>query len=244
MDETIDILADEQHIYDKAVSNVEAVRTGAEFNFEEYEKLTEAYGELLDEHRRSLIISDSTTIELYENNVDLTDKMYHDQLTGIYNRRYLEDSLKRITHSLKRYGDVLSVMMIDIDYFKKFNDTYGHGVGDTCLTAVAETINDTLLRPDDFVARYGGEEFAVILPYTDEKGAHFIAEKMLKNVRGLDIPHQRNEVADCVTISIGFTTINTTNSQNGEEYLNQADKALYQSKQNGRNQYTFIEYNK
>ncbi|MCL2819774.1 MAG: GGDEF domain-containing protein, partial [Oscillospiraceae bacterium] len=236
--------ADEQHVYDQAVSNVAAVRNGAEFDFEAYTKLTEAYGELLEEHRRSIVISDATTIELYENNVDLTDKMYHDQLTGIYNRRYLEDSLKRISHSLKRYGDVLSVMMIDIDYFKKFNDTYGHSEGDICLKAVAEALNDTLLRPDDFVARYGGEEFSVILPYTDENGSRFIAEKMLKNIRSLKIPHEKSEVADHVTVSIGLTTINAELSQDGEDYLNQADKALYQSKQNGRNQYTFIKYNK
>ena len=243
MDEMIDILADEQHIYEQAVSNVAAVRNGAEVDFEAYAKLTEAYGELLDEHRRSIVISDATTIELYENNVDLTDKMYHDTLTGIYNRRYLEDSLKRITHSLKRYGDILSVMMIDIDYFKLFNDTYGHSEGDICLKKVAEAINDTLLRPDDFVARYGGEEFTVILPYTDEKGSRFIAEKMLKNVREMKIPHEKSEAADYVTISIGLTTINAELSQDGDEFIKHADKALYQSKSNGRNQYTFIEYN-
>ena len=243
MEETTDILADEQHVYNQAVSNVAAVRNGAKFDFEAYAKLTEAYGELLEEHRRSIVISDATTIELYENNVDLTDKMYHDQLTGIYNRRYLEDSLKRISHSLKRYGDVLSVMMIDIDYFKKFNDTYGHSEGDICLKAVAEALNDTLLRPDDFVARYGGEEFTVILPYTDENGARFIAEKMLKNIRNLKIAHEKSEAADYVTISIGLTTINAELSQDGNEYLKTADKALYQSKSNGRNQYTFIKFN-
>jgi len=242
MDEIIDILADEQRIYDQAVSNVEAVRNGAEFDFEEYAKLTEEYGKLLDEHRLTTIISDSTTVELYENNLDLTDKVYLDSLTGIYNRRFLEDSLKRITHSLKRSGDILSVMMIDIDYFKKYNDTYGHGEGDTCLKKVAETISKTLLRPDDFAARYGGEEFAVVLPYTDQSGACFIAEKILKNIRELNIPHEKSEAADHVTISIGLTATNAIHSKNGEDYLKQADTALYQSKQNGRNRYTYIEF--
>ena len=238
MEETIDILADEQHVYDKALTLVEYVRNGAEFDFEEYAKLTEAYGDLLDEHRRSIVISDATTIELYENNVDLTDKMYHDPLTGIYNRRYLEDSLKRIAHSLKRYGDVLSVMMIDIDYFKLFNDTYGHGEGDICLKAIAEALNDTLLRPDDFVARYGGEEFTVILPYTDERGSRFIAEKMLKNVMELNIPHEKSDAAPHVTLSIGAATGDVKDIQTGLEYIKCADEALYISKNSGRNRYS------
>ena len=243
MNETIDILADEQRIYEKAVSNVEAVRNGAEFDFEDYAKLTEDYGHLLVEHRRSIIISDSTTIDLYESNINLTDKVYIDPLTELYNRRFLEDSLNRITLSLLRSGGVLSVMMIDIDYFKNYNDTYGHGEGDTCLKVVAETIDKTLLRPDDFVARYGGEEFTVILPHTDKSGARFIAERILKSVSDRNIPHENSEVAKYVTVSIGLTTINSKYSQNGDDYLKQADKALYQSKQNGRNKYTFLEFN-
>jgi len=240
MEETIDILADEQRVYDEAAAKVEAVRSGAEFDFEDYAKLTEEYGHLLDEHRRSIVISDATTIELYENNIDLTDKVYIDSLTGVYNRRFLEDSLSRIALSLLRSGGVLSIMMLDIDYFKKYNDTYGHSEGDICLKEVAETIQKTLLRPDDFVARYGGEEFTVVLPHTDEKGARFIAEKVLNNIRERNIPHDKSEVSNCVTISIGLTTISANYSQNCEDYLKQADKALYHSKQNGRNQYTFI----
>ena len=243
MEDKIDILADEQRIYDEAVSIVEAVRNGAVFDFEEYAKLTEEYGNLLDEHRLTTMISDATTIELYEHNVDLTDKVYLDPLTGIYNRRFLEDSMKRIALSLTRFGGTLSVMMIDIDFFKKYNDTYGHGEGDTCLKIIAETIKKTLLRPDDFVARYGGEEFAVVLPYTDESGSRFIAEKILNNVQERNIPHEKSETADHVTVSIGLTTTNAKYSPNGDDYLKQADKALYQSKQNGRNQYTFIEFN-
>ena len=242
MDEKIDILADDQRIYDEAVARVEAVRNGAELRLEEYAVLAEEYGKLLDEFRRSIIISDATTIDLYENNIDLTDKVYLDPLTGIYNRRFLEDSLKRITHSLKRSGDVLSVMMIDVDYFKKYNDTYGHSEGDDCLKIIAEKINNSLNRPDDFVARYGGEEFAVILPYTDEIGARFIAGKILTNIRECNIPHEKSETAGCVTVSIGLTTGNTENPQDGNNFIKKADIALYQSKQNGRNQYTFIEF--
>ena len=241
MEEKIDILADEQRVYNKAVSNVEAVRNGAAFDFEEYVKLTEEYGYLLDEHRRSMLISDATTIELYENNIDLTDKVYLDPLTGIYNRRFLEDSLKRITHSIKRFGDLLSVMMIDIDYFKKYNDTYGHSEGDVCLKKIAEALRKSLLRPDDFIARYGGEEFTAVLPYTDENGACFIAEKMLENIRNLSIPHENSEAADHVTISIGITSNKAAYPYDSENFIKQADKALYKAKQNGRNRYIYIE---
>jgi len=241
MENIADILADEQRIYEEALSDVAAVRNGAEFDFEKYARLTEEYGNLLDELRRSTIISDRTTIELYENNIDLTDKVYQDPMTGIYNRRFMEDSLKRVILSLARSGGVLSVMMIDIDYFKKYNDTYGHSEGDACLKEIAETIGKTLLRPDDFVARYGGEEFAVILPDTDETGARFIAGKILENVRERNIPHEKNEVADRVTISIGLTASNAEHPRNGDELIKQADKALYRSKQNGRNRYTHID---
>jgi len=242
MEEVFDILADEQRVYEKAVANVEAVRNGAEFDFEEYAGLTDEYGNLLDEHRRSIVISDATTIELHKTNIDLTDKVYLDPLTGIYNRRFLEENLKSITHSLKRSIDVLSVMMIDIDYFKKYNDTYGHGEGDACLIEVAEAISKTLHRPEDFAARYGGEEFTVILPHTDENGARFVAEKLLENVRALNIPHEKNEAADHVTISIGLTTGNASYPQDGDDFIKQADKALYMSKQNGRNRYTYIDF--
>jgi len=242
MEEMIDILADEQRIYDEALSNIEAVRNGSEFDFQEYEKLTKEYGKLLDELRLSNMIADSTAIELYENNVELSDKVYIDSLTGIYNRRFLEDSLKRISLSLLRSGGVLSLMMIDIDYFKKYNDTYGHSDGDVCLKEIAKIIGNTLLRPDDFVARYGGEEFTVVLPYTDENGACHIAEKILINVRERNILHEKSEVADRITVSIGLTTINSNYSQSGNDYIKQADMALYQSKQNGRNRYTYIDY--
>ena len=242
MEEAIDILADEQRIYYDAVSDVEAIRNGARFDLEKYAYLTSEYGKLLDELRRATIISDKTTIELYENNVDLTDKVYIDSLTGIYNRRFLEDSLRRIASSLKRSGDVLSVMMIDIDYFKKYNDTYGHPMGDVCLKEVTETISNSLLRPDDFVARYGGEEFTVVLPYTDEEGSRHIAEKILKNIKKQNIPHEKNEVADHITLSIGVTTVRAEFPQDADEFIKQADKALYQSKQNGRNQYTYIDF--
>jgi len=128
--------------------------------------------------------------------------------------------------------------MIDIDYFKKYNDTYGHDAGDVCLRAVADTLSKCITREEDFVARYGGEEFIVVLPNTDMNGAQTVAEKMLERVRRCNIPHRASDIASYVTISIGGTTDVLNNLQHGSNYIKAADKALYESKKNGRNRYT------
>jgi diguanylate cyclase (GGDEF)-like protein len=162
-----------------------------------------------------------------------------DQLTGIYNRRYLDGSLKKIINSHSRAGSNLSVLMIDIDYFKKYNDAYGHEAGDGCLRTVASALSQSVSRDEDFVARYGGEEFAVVLPNTDENGVRLVAERMLEKIRECNIPHKASDIADYVTISIGGTTDVINHLQHGSDYIKAADKALYESKDNGRNRYTF-----
>jgi len=185
--------------------------------------------------------------KLQKNEVEALDDFLHltiiDQLTGIYNRRYLDGSLKKIIELHSRTGSSLSVLMIDIDHFKKYNDTYGHDAGDGCLRAVAGTLSRCVIREKDFVARYGGEEFAVVLPNTDEKGAQLVAERMLEKVRECNIPHKTNEVAGYVTVSIGGTTDVINHLQHGSDYIKAADKALYESKKNGRNRYTFFRNN-
>jgi len=163
-----------------------------------------------------------------------------DQLTGIYNRRYLDGSLQRIIKLLSRTGSNLSVLMIDIDFFKKYNDTYGHDAGDDCLRAIADALSQCIIREDDFVARYGGEEFVAVLPNTDENGAQLIAERMLEKVRGCNIPHKTSDIADYVTISIGGTTDVVNHLQFGKDYIKLADEGLYESKKNGRNKYTYM----
>jgi len=163
-----------------------------------------------------------------------------DQLTGIYNRRYLDGSLKKILKLHSRTGSSLSVLMIDIDYFKKYNDTYGHDAGDDCLRIVASILSECVIREDDFIARYGGEEFVVVLPNTDENGTNLVAEKMLEKVRECNILHGASDISSFVTISIGGTTGIINHLQNGSDYIKAADKALYESKRNGRNRYTFL----
>jgi diguanylate cyclase (GGDEF)-like protein len=163
-----------------------------------------------------------------------------DQLTGIYNRRYLDGSLQKIIKLYSRTASSLSVLMIDIDYFKNYNDTYGHEAGDDCLRAVADVLSQCVIREDDFVTRYGGEEFVAVLPNTDENGAQLIAERMLEKVRECNIPHKTSDIADYVTISIGGTTNIVNHLQYGKDYIKLADEGLYESKKNGRNRYTYM----
>ena len=173
---------------------------------------------------------------------DLFNKANVDPLTGLYNRRYMDSSVERIMGLLSRSNGLFSVLMLDIDFFKRFNDTYGHDAGDKCLQAVAHALAYTVSRVNDIVVRYGGEEFAIVLPNTDSSGACSFAEKLIHNVRELNIPHEKNEAATCVTISIGVTTGTVDYKQDLNMYLKKADEALYESKESGRNKYTYLDF--
>ena len=170
-------------------------------------------------------------------NAFIRAEVEYDGLTGIYNRRFFDKNAKRIISSLSRSGSLLSLLMIDIDFFKRYNDTYGHVEGDKCLKIVAQALSKSITRADDFVARYGGEEFVVVLPNTDEYGARLIAEKLLENIRNCNIPHEKNDAADCLTISIGVTTGKVAYTDTTDDFVKKADAMLYNAKQNGRNRY-------
>ena len=160
-----------------------------------------------------------------------------DGLTDIPNRRFFEESLAREWSRAERNGLPLSILMVDIDNFKPYNDNYGHGAGDECLRKVAGTLKSTLSRPMDLAARYGGEEFVVLLPETNENGARHVAEDMRKAVEELNITHEHSKTAPVVTISVGAATHSRkTPMNNKDELLNSADQALYRAKNNGRNQ--------
>ena len=173
---------------------------------------------------------------------DLFNKANIDPLTGLFNRRYMDSTIERVMGLLSRSGGLLSVLMLDIDFFKRYNDTYGHDAGDKCLQSVAHALAESVSRVDDIIVRYGGEEFAVILPNTDAEGARFFADKLLTNVKELNIPHEKNEAAPCVTVSIGVTTGKTEYKQTLEMYLKRADEALYTSKESGRNKFTYLDF--
>jgi diguanylate cyclase (GGDEF)-like protein len=224
--------------HEQAILN-DALRNAAETKCVNCGELAKEYGRLLKQLRRATKISDRTTQSLNKSRHDLFNKVHFDVLTGIYNRRFLDENLTQIIKSISRSGGELGVLMIDIDYFKNYNDAYGHSEGDVCLKTVAEAITGSLSRSDDFAARYGGEEFAVVLPDTGENGACLIAERILENIRGKNIPHQKSEAADHVTISIGATASKAFHTQTGEDYIMKADEALYRSKRSGRNRCTY-----
>ncbi|MCL2665755.1 MAG: sensor domain-containing diguanylate cyclase, partial [Defluviitaleaceae bacterium] len=163
----------------------------------------------------------------------------YDALTNIYNRRYFDENIETIIKTLSRSKGHLSLIMIDIDRFKNYNDTYGHYEGDQCLIKIAETLTKCITRTDDFIARYGGEEFIAVLPNTDENGACLLAEKLMESIRSCKIEHKTSDVNKYVTISIGVTTGTVSHLQQGHDYIKRADEMLYLSKQQGRNRYMF-----
>jgi len=173
--------------------------------------------------------------KLRELAVELESQTLVDGLTGIANRRrfdlHLEDEFRRA----KRAASPLSLIMIDVDFFKDYNDNYGHQRGDECLARIAATLNGTLHRPRDLVARYGGEEFTVILPDTVSSGALQVAETMRAQVESLALEHAWSGVARCVTISLGVSTLTPGHPSKMSTLLHAADRALYQAKRSGRN---------
>ncbi len=173
--------------------------------------------------------------ELELANQELERLVNLDGLTEISNRRYFDEFLDKEWYRLRREKQPLCLMMIDIDYFKPYNDTYGHLLGDEALKAVAQTLAKIIKRPADLVARYGGEEFAVILPNTDAEGARQVANNIITDIRQLAIPHQSSEVSEYLTLSIGISSIIPAQEQFPEFLINKADEALYLAKNQGRN---------
>ena len=165
----------------------------------------------------------------------LQDLSRRDGLTGLANRRHFDESLEREWKRALREKDQLSIIMCDIDFFKKFNDFYGHQSGDDCLRAVARVLERVLHRPLDVAARYGGEEFVVVLPGTDREGALAVAESIRSGIEALAIPHASSSAAPVVTISLGVAFLIPTPDGTAAEMLSAADQALYRAKEEGRN---------
>ncbi len=176
--------------------------------------------------------------ELQRKNRELERLSFLDGLTGIPNRRYFDQTVRREWRRTRREGLRLSLIMIDIDFFKAYNDALGHLQGDDCLRRVSRTLEASLKRPGDMAFRYGGEEFAVILPGTDAAGAMAVAQKIQEAVGALSIPHPRSEIGDTITISLGLTTSPPESPEDREEFIARADAALYAAKQDGRNRIT------
>jgi two-component system chemotaxis family response regulator WspR len=157
-----------------------------------------------------------------------------DGLTGLNNRRHFDLALQAEWQRAQRENQVLSLLMLDIDYFKQYNDTYGHLGGDDCLRSVSAFLRGVAQRPGDVVCRYGGEEFAILLPDTTTQGAQFLAFKIAAEFAGLNLPHASSELGGRVTLSIGCATCRVSPECCPEQLVSAADKALYQAKDSGR----------
>ncbi len=173
--------------------------------------------------------------QLQEAQDELQRLSFVDGLTGVANRRFLDQQLDLEWRRLAREQAPLALVMVDIDQFKLFNDTYGHLAGDDCLRRVAQALGQSLLRPADILARYGGEEVVAVLPGTSLEGALALAERMRRQVEGLAIAHAASTVAPWVTVSLGVAAQVPANHDNPQQVLAAADAALYQAKQAGRN---------
>jgi len=158
-----------------------------------------------------------------------------DELTGLYNRRAIDLRLTQEMHSAHRHKSALAIMIMDIDFFKIYNDTYGHIAGDKCLKLISNTLSECKIRSTDFVARYGGEEFVMFLPSTDNDGAERVAKNILSKLNALNIKNEGSSIASHITMSIGIANFDHKDIIDNNLILNKADKALYAAKNSGRN---------
>ena len=186
-----------------------------------------------DEAYRALRVSQQ---QLLDTNLVLQRLMNSDGLTGLSNRRHFDEYLELEWRRASRDQTQLSLMMIDVDFFKAYNDNFGHLEGDEALRQVAKAIRASSARPSDLPARYGGEEFALVLPNTSPGGARLLAEKLRMTVAGMNIPHIAPTPGASLTVSIGVSTIVPQPGTNSRQLIQEADKGLYAAKHNGRNQ--------
>ena len=174
--------------------------------------------------------------QLLDTNLVLQRLMNSDGLTGLSNRRHFDEYLELEWRRAMRDQTQLSLLMIDVDFFKTYNDSFGHVEGDEALRKVAATIREASSRPSDLPARYGGEEFALVLPNTSPGGARLVAEKLRMAVAALKIPHIAPTEGSSLTISIGLSTMTPQQGTDCRQVIVAADKGLYTAKHNGRNQ--------
>lgn len=181
--------------------------------------------------------------ELSALNQELTILSQRDGLTELFNRRTFEEKANEAWEVAARNKHPTTIILLDIDHFKLYNDYYGHPAGDDCIQKVAQALSKCLSRPGDVVARYGGEEFIAILPSTPEYGARHVTEVIRKTIEGMGIKHRASKSGVVVTVSIGATVVNFTGDTTLEAQIEFADQCLYESKQKGRNCATVREYN-
>lgn len=167
----------------------------------------------------------------------LEEYSYQDGLTGIANRRFFEDSYQREWLNAQREQKPLTLMLLDIDYFKQYNDYNGHILGDACLKQIAQILKKSVSRPRDLVARFGGEEFVLVLPDTSQASAIEMVERILQSIRTADICHSSSPLDQRLSVSLGVKTIIPTQKNDKMAFLKEVDQNLYLAKEQGRNGY-------
>jgi diguanylate cyclase (GGDEF)-like protein len=206
---------------------------------EELGKLNLSYEHLVIELKQAKETAENLARELQSANTRLRGMAFQDGLTGLFNHRFFQESMDKELSKAIRYQRPFSLIMLDLDYFKKINDRYGHPAGDAVLKAISATINQTV-RKSDIVSRYGGEEFAIVLPETQLKGAVILAERLRKNVEQLAV--KAGDATIRMTISLGLTIWEPASTVTEKaDIIEAADKALYASKSSGRNKTSFVE---
>lgn len=200
-----------------------------------YKNLLEEYKKLLKQVTRMVKMSDLMHSELKGLSYKLEVMSNIDVLTNLYNRRFFNEMYQKEWYSAVRSKVSLAIIMIDIDYFKKYNDTYGHIQGDKCLKAVAEAIQKAAKRPRDIVVRFGGEEFVILLPESDIDSAAHVASDVLSNVDELCLPHTASKLYGKVSVSIGIAAAIPAKDDVPDLLLHMMDEALYRAKGDGRN---------
>lgn len=176
-----------------------------------------------------------TEQELVRLQKELEELSFKDGLTGVANRRMFDSVMEVEWENARRNRQPLSLILLDIDYFKQFNDHYGHVQGDECIKHVARALSSAATRAKDFIARFGGEEFVLVLPETDAKSAEKVAERCRGMIFKQQIPHEASQVGQVLTVSLGVGTITPTASDDPKAFIEAVDKLLYKAKQKGRN---------
>ena len=201
---------------------------------EKLRKIIKSFAKKLAKTEKRLDGSLAYIIQLEEENKRLESLVTIDGLTGVSNRRFFDQESKREFRESLRRNEPLSIVMIDIDYFKKYNDLYGHQKGDEALENVAMALKAPLHRPADSLSRYGGEEFVFILANTDEAGAQVMAERARLAIEKLEIPHSNSDASEILTLSLGVATLRDK-EQSLPALMSEADENLYKAKKCGRN---------
>lgn len=223
----------------QVIINAEKVLASGEFKeknaIEKYSELLEEYRALFKQITKMDKMSGMMQLELknLSENLELASRI--DALTGIYNPSFFDEMYEKEWKNSFRTKLPISAIMIDIDYFKKYNDTYGHIKGDECLKLVAYEIQKLANRPRDIVSRFGGEEFIILLPETEIDGAISVANLILESIHNLKIDHSGSPYNEMLTVSLGVASVIPSNKITKDEFLTMIHSALYKAKDAGRN---------